>query len=79
MTEWGYGGEAFGVKHLWEAVNASCPDACPHLFEPQHLTGTSSSACHTQTQHKHCHLCRHKLALLLTPAVLGSCRDWTQK
>lgn len=34
MTQWGYGDVA-GLKGLLEAVNASCPDAGPHLFEPQ--------------------------------------------
>lgn len=49
MTEWGYG-EVAALKALWEAVNASCPDACPHLFEPQRLVGgyfSTQSLLHT--------------------------------
>lgn len=83
MTEWGYGREVVGVKGLWKVVNASCPDAClPSVWTPTsrwHLfQSPPTPRIHART-HKHTHSrCRshvhsNKLALLLTPAVLGSC------
>lgn len=79
MTEWGYGGEVVGVKGLWEAVNASCPDACPHLFEPQHFTGTSSTAYNT---HKHAQPLSHiqkQTGIASDTSSVRQLWDWARK
>lgn len=81
MTEWGYG-EVAALKALWEAVNASCPDACPHLFEPQRLVGGCFSTqlqLHTNV-HKCCHLHRKKKipGISSDASSVGQLWDWAQ-
>lgn len=82
MTEWGYG-EVAALKALWEAVNASCPDACPHLFEPQRLVGgyfSTQLQLHTNV-HKCCHLHREKKkipGISSDASSVGQLWDWAQ-
>lgn len=84
MTEWGYGGEAFVVKGLWKAVNASCPDAClPSVWTPtsrwhlfQYLPHTLK---YTQTHTQYCYTYTEQTGIGSDTSSERQLWDWAQK